>query len=46
LLSKGWRSGARFRYLEQEGGQHDEISWASRVEAMLTFLHGRRPTAR
>jgi hypothetical protein len=33
--------------MEQEGGRHDEISWASRVEGMLTFLYGtakRAPT--
>jgi hypothetical protein len=46
LLSKGWRSGAGFQYLEQEGSQYDEISWASCVEEMLTFLCGRKANAR
>jgi predicted alpha/beta superfamily hydrolase len=41
LLDKGWRPGANFEYLEQEGGRHDEISWGSRVEAMFDFLYGR-----
>ncbi len=38
LETKGWKVGEDLRYVEQEGGQHDEISWASRVEGMLTFL--------
>jgi len=42
LLEKGWKAGTDLEYFEQEGGQHDEISWASRVEGMLTFLYGKR----
>ncbi|HEX5041920.1 MAG TPA: alpha/beta hydrolase-fold protein [Candidatus Polarisedimenticolaceae bacterium] len=38
LAAKGWTPGGDLRYLEQEEGAHDEISWASRVPAMLTFL--------
>ncbi|HEX4953517.1 MAG TPA: alpha/beta hydrolase-fold protein [Thermoanaerobaculia bacterium] len=38
LEAKGWKVGEDLAYVEQEGGQHDEISWASRVEDMLTFL--------
>jgi predicted alpha/beta superfamily hydrolase len=41
LLEKGWKAGTDLEYFEQEGGQHDEISWASRVEGMLTFLYGK-----
>jgi len=41
LLAKGWKLGADLRYLEQEHGGHDEISWASRVEPMLRFLYGK-----
>jgi len=28
------------RFVDQEGGQHDENSWAFRVEGMLLFLYG------
>lgn len=38
LEKKGWRRGFDLEYLEQEDGQHDEISWGSRLEGMLTFL--------
>jgi predicted alpha/beta superfamily hydrolase len=41
LEEKGWRRGFDLEYLEQEGGQHDEISWGSRVEGMLSFLDKR-----
>jgi predicted alpha/beta superfamily hydrolase len=41
LARKGWKPGTDLEYVEQEGGQHDEISWASRVEGMLSFLYGR-----
>jgi predicted alpha/beta superfamily hydrolase len=40
LEKKGWKLGSDLEYLEQEGGQHDEISWGSRVEEMLLFLYG------
>jgi hypothetical protein len=40
LTGKGWKPGSDLEYLEQENGQHDEISWASRVEGMLSFLYG------
>ena len=40
LLKKGWKAGSDFAFVEQEGGGHDEISWASRVEGMLLFLYG------
>ena len=41
LAAKGWTAGADLEYLEQVDGQHDEISWGSRVEGMLDFLYGR-----
>lgn len=41
LVEKGWKPGTDLEYVEQEGGQHDEISWASRVEGMLSFLYGK-----
>jgi predicted alpha/beta superfamily hydrolase len=40
LTGKGWKPGSELEYVEQKGGQHDEISWASRVEGMLFFLYG------
>ena len=43
LVAKGWKLGSDLEYLEQEGGKHDEISWGSRVEGMLTFLFGTPP---
>jgi hypothetical protein len=42
LVRKGWKPGTNLQYVEQEDGQHDEVSWASRVEGMLVFLYGRR----
>lgn len=46
LINKGWKLGVDFEYFEQADGQHDEISWGSRVERMLTFLDGRsKPSA-
>jgi len=42
LAAKGWKRGTDFEYVEQEGGKHDEVSWGSRVEGMLTFLYGTR----
>lgn len=40
LVAKGWKPGTDLEYFEQEGGQHDENSWGSRVEAMFDFLYG------
>jgi predicted alpha/beta superfamily hydrolase len=40
LEKKGWKLGSDLEYVEQEGGEHDEISWGSRVEGMLLFLYG------
>ncbi len=41
LIAKGWKPGVDLLYLEQEGGRHEEIAWASRVEPMLRFLYGK-----
>jgi predicted alpha/beta superfamily hydrolase len=41
LAQKGWKLGSDLHYFEQPGGEHDEISWGSRVEGMLTFLDQR-----
>jgi predicted alpha/beta superfamily hydrolase len=41
LVAKGWKLGDDLRYLEPENGQHDEVSWAARVEPMLRFLYGK-----
>jgi enterochelin esterase-like enzyme len=38
LREKGWVDGADLRYLEQEDGNHDEISWGSRIPDVLRFL--------
>jgi predicted alpha/beta superfamily hydrolase len=46
LIAKGWEPGTDLEYMEQEGGRHDEISWASRVKGMLTFLYGTAKRAR
>lgn len=40
LTARGWNA-QTLSYLEQDGGTHDEESWARRVEGMLRFLHGR-----
>ena len=42
LREKGWVDGADLRYLEQEDGNHDEISWGSRIPDVLRFLWPRR----
>ena len=38
LVAKGWVLGDDLAYLEAEGGEHNERSWAARVDAVLTFL--------
>jgi predicted alpha/beta superfamily hydrolase len=42
LLAKGWVVGHDLHYLEAEGGQHNEHSWATRVDPMLRFLYPTR----
>ena len=38
LVRKGWVVGRDLAYLEAEGGGHNELSWATRVEGVLRFL--------
>jgi predicted alpha/beta superfamily hydrolase len=38
IISKGWKEGSDFRYLEVEGGQHSPGERAVRVENALRFL--------
>jgi len=38
LVAKGWVEGQDLHYLEAEGGQHNEQSWAARVDPVLRFL--------
>ena len=38
LVAKGWVEGQDLAYLEAEGGEHNEASWAARVGAVLAFL--------
>ena len=38
LVAKGWVIGDDLAYLEELGGEHNEHSWAMRVERVLKFL--------
>lgn len=38
LMAKGWTEGQDLAYLEAEGGEHNEASWAARVGAVLAYL--------
>ncbi len=38
LVRKGWKEGSDLKYFEAEGAEHNERSWAARVEPMLKFL--------
>ena len=38
LVAKGWTIGDDLAYLEAQGGEHNERSWAARVEAVLKYL--------
>lgn len=38
LVAKGWTIGDDLAYLEELGGEHNEHSWAMRVERVLRFL--------
>lgn len=38
LVAKGWVIGDDLSYLEVPGGEHNEQSWAARVEDVLKFL--------
>ena len=41
LVTKGWKD-ENLRYLEAEGGEHNEKAWAARVPEILTFLFPRK----
>jgi predicted alpha/beta superfamily hydrolase len=38
LIEKGWVLGEDLAYLEEEGGEHNEQSWAQRIDRVLKFL--------
>ncbi|MDB4875036.1 MAG: Endo,4-beta-xylanase/feruloyl esterase precursor [Gemmatimonadetes bacterium] len=38
LVEKGWVVGEDLMYLEADGGEHNEASWAARVGPVLEFL--------
>jgi predicted alpha/beta superfamily hydrolase len=38
LKDQGWRDGVDLTYFQAVGGEHDESSWAARVEPFLKFL--------
>lgn len=38
LVAKGWVLGEDLMYLEADGGEHNEASWAARVGPVLEFL--------
>jgi len=40
LESGGLKPGVDFRYLEVEGGEHNEAAWAARLDQILIFLFG------
>jgi predicted alpha/beta superfamily hydrolase len=44
LLAKGWTEGIDLAYLEAEGGEHNEASWAARVGAVLAYLFPATPS--
>jgi predicted alpha/beta superfamily hydrolase len=41
LVAKGWVVGEDLAYLEAQGGEHNEQSWAARIDAVLKFLFPR-----
>lgn len=41
LVAKGWVEGDDLCYLEAEGAEHNEASWAARVGGVLSFLFPR-----
>ena len=38
LVARGWVIGEDLSYLEAQGGEHNEASWAARVASVLKFL--------
>jgi hypothetical protein len=45
LVAKGWVPEHDLRYVEAEGAEHNEQSWAARVGQVLQFLFPQRPGA-
>lgn len=41
LVAKGWVEGDDLMYMEAEGAEHNEASWAARVAAVLKYLFPR-----
>jgi predicted alpha/beta superfamily hydrolase len=41
LVAKGWIVGEDLAYLEAPGGEHNERSWAARIDSVLKFLFPR-----
>ncbi|HZN92397.1 MAG TPA: alpha/beta hydrolase-fold protein [Myxococcales bacterium] len=39
LLAKGWRLGDDLEYLEAQGAEHNEASWALRIGTILSYLY-------
>ncbi|MEI6028558.1 MAG: alpha/beta hydrolase-fold protein [Betaproteobacteria bacterium] len=42
LMARGWDP-TTLVFTEDEGGHHNEVSWAARVEGMLRFLYPKQP---
>ena len=42
LVKKGWQPGKDLSYLEAEGAEHNEHSWAARLGRILEFLFPRK----
>ena len=42
LVAKGRKEGEDLRYMEAEGGEHNERSWAARLGEVLKFLFPKR----
>jgi predicted alpha/beta superfamily hydrolase len=39
LLKRGWRLGESLHYERVEGGEHNEVAWAQRIDRVLEFLY-------
>ena len=42
LVAKGWTRGERITYVQLEGGEHNEASWARLLPAFLEWALPRR----
>ena len=43
LVDKGWKLDVDLKYVEVEGGDHNEAAWSARVEPALRFLFPPQP---